>query len=80
MSQAFMGMPENTVSRVMNREKLSQLEENFWTAVAPLLDENDTEDYHFIWEFQKFFHAKKLQVLTAEKQGVKKWKELLLSR
>jgi len=80
MSQAFMGMPHRAVRCIMNREKLGMLEENFHTFIAPLLNENDSEDYHFIWEFQKFFHTKKLQVLTAEKQGVKKWKELLLSR
>jgi hypothetical protein len=64
----------------MNRTQLTQLEDNFKAFVAPLLDGNDPQDYHFIWEFQKFFHGKKLEVLTAESQGVKKWKELLLRK
>ena len=64
----------------MNRTQLNQLEANFKAFVFPLLNGDDPEDYHFLWEFQKFFHAKKLEVLTAESQGVKKWKELLLRK
>jgi hypothetical protein len=64
----------------MNREKLDQLGTNFATYIAPLLDDNVNEDYHFLWEFQKFFHAKKLQVMTAKQEEVKKWKASLLTR
>ena len=80
MSQEFIDEPDGAAGWVMNREKLTQLEENFRTYIVPLLNENDNEDYHFVWEFQRFFHTKKLQVLTAEKHDMKKWKELLLSR
>jgi hypothetical protein len=64
----------------MNREKLDQLEANFNAFVAPLLNGDDPEDYHFLWEFQKFHHSKKLQVMTAQREEAKKWKALLLSR
>jgi len=64
----------------MNRENLRQLEDNFRSFIEPLLSEKDMEDYHFEWEFQKFLHSKTLQVLTAEKEGLKKWKELVVSR
>ena len=64
----------------MNRDKLVKLESNFLSYIMPLLDENGTEDYGFVWEFEKFYHSKKLQVLTAEKQSVRKWKEQLLSK
>ena len=64
----------------LDRRKLSQLDGNFRAFVTPLLDENDPEDYQFMWEYQKYFHTKKLKVLTAENEGTKKWKELLLSR
>jgi hypothetical protein len=33
-----------------------------------------------IWEWQKFLHTKKLRLLTAEKEGLNKWKEALQSR
>jgi hypothetical protein len=64
----------------MNREVLKQLEANFNEFIAPLLDDNDTVDVSFSWEFQKFIHTKKLKVLTAEREGIKKWKQVLLSR
>jgi hypothetical protein len=64
----------------MNRRQLSGLEDNFKAFIEPLLDGNDPEDYHFMWEWQKFFHSKKLRVLTAEKEGLTKWKEALQSR
>jgi hypothetical protein len=64
----------------LNRRQLNGLEENFKTFIEPLLDGNAPEDYHFLWEWQKFFHSKKLLVLTAEKEGLNKWKEALQSR
>ncbi len=64
----------------MDRENLKKLEDNFRTFVQPLLNEKDMQDYHFLWEFEKFLNAKTLQVLTAEHEGMKKWKALLLSR
>ena len=64
----------------MDRKCLTSLNENFKAFIMPLLNEKDPEDYHLIWEFQKFFHSKRLRVLTAESEGAKKWKELLLSR
>jgi hypothetical protein len=64
----------------MDRKSLSLLNENFKAFIMPLLDENDPEDYHLIWEFQKLFHSKRLQVLKAESGDVVKWKELLQSR
>jgi hypothetical protein len=65
---------------VISREKLTQLEENFTTYITPLLSDEDPEDIHLAWEFQKFLHSLKLKVLTAEKTRIKKWKEELLSR
>lgn len=68
-------------SRVrLDRKSLGALEENFKAFVLPLLDQNNPEDYHFIWEWQKFFHAKKLRVLTAESELVKRWKESLVAK
>ena len=64
----------------MNREQLDRIGENFKSFIEPLLNTDDSEDYHFIWEWQKFYHSKKLRVLTAEKVGMDKWKEALLSR
>jgi hypothetical protein len=64
----------------MDRKNLNLLNENFASFIAPLLNENDPEDYHIIWEFQKFLHDKKLKVLTAESAGLKKWKEILQRR
>jgi hypothetical protein len=64
----------------LDRKSLSALNENFKSFIVPLLNESNPEDYHLIWEFQKFFHSKRLQVLTAESEGTRKWKELLQSR
>ncbi len=64
----------------MNRETLKQLEEHFTAFIAPFLNEDDPEDLHMAWEFKKFLHSKRLKMLTSEKEGLKKWKEVLLSR
>ena len=64
----------------MNREKLIQMQENFKAFIEPFLNENDSQDYHIVWEWQKFLHAKKLQVLTAEVEIRKRWKESLLNK
>jgi hypothetical protein len=64
----------------MTREHLKALEENFREFIAPLLSDQDPEDVSFSWEFQKLLHIKKLKVLTAEREGIKKWKQDLLSK
>jgi hypothetical protein len=64
----------------MDRKNLNTLINNFKAFIVPLLNEDDPEDYHMIWEFQKFFHSKRLKVLTSESESAKKWKESLLSR
>jgi hypothetical protein len=64
----------------MKNETLKKLEGNFADFIAPLLDENDPEDVHLAWEFQKFLHSKKLKLLTAENESLKRWKHVLLSR
>jgi len=64
----------------LDRKSLSALNDNFKAFIVPLLNENNPEDYHLIWEFQKFFHSKRLQVMTAESEGTRKWKELLQSK
>ncbi len=64
----------------MNRETFDRLEEHFRAFIEPLLDKNDAEDLSFAWEFQKFLHTKKLKLLTAESQGIKKWKQSLLTK
>ena len=56
------------------------MEEAFDGSVAPLLDQNDPEDVNLSWEFRKFLHSKRLKVLTAERESIKKWKHVLLSR
>lgn len=63
----------------MDRKGLSVLNENFNDFILPLLNKDDPADYHVIWEFQKLFHAKRLQIL-AESQGTEKWKKLPQSR
>lgn len=64
----------------MNREKLGQMQENFKAFIEPFLNEGDSEDYHFVWEWQKFLHAKKLRLLTAEGEILKRWKESLINK
>ena len=64
----------------MDRRTLVTLNDNFKAFIAPLLNQDDTEDYHLIWEFQKYFHNKRLEVLTAEYHTTKKWKEVLQTR
>jgi hypothetical protein len=64
----------------LDRKSLNLLNDNFKAFITPLLNEDDPEDYHIIWEFQKYFHSKRLKVLTAEAAGMRKWKELLQSR
>jgi len=58
----------------MDRKSLSLLSSNFNAYIMPLLNEGDPEDYHVIWEFQKLFHAKRLEIITAESSGAKGWK------
>jgi hypothetical protein len=58
----------------MDRKSLSLLSSNFHAYIMPLLDEGDPADYHVIWEFQKLFHAKRLEVMAAESRGAKDWK------
>ena len=67
-------------NHVLGREVLRRLEEAFDGSVAPLLDQNDPEDVNLSWEFRKFLHSKRLKVLTAERESIKKWKHVLLSR
>lgn len=64
----------------MDRRTLTQLGEHFRAFIAPLLDENNPEDVTLSWEFQKFFHTKKMRLLTAERESSRKWKQLLFSR
>jgi hypothetical protein len=64
----------------MDRKSLNLLNEHFKAFILPLLNEDNPEDYRLIWEFQKLFHSKRLQVMTAESKGVKTWKELLQRR
>jgi hypothetical protein len=64
----------------MNRESIKQLEAHFDSYISPFLNENDPEDLNIAWEFRKFLHSKRIKMLTAEKEGIRKWKELLLSR
>lgn len=50
----------------MDRKGLSALNDNFKAFIMPLLNEADPEAYRLVWEFQKFFHSKRVQILTAE--------------
>ena len=65
---------------MMDRKGLNALGDNFKSFIMPLLNQDEPEDYHLIWEFQKYFHSKRLQILTAESAGMRKWKELLQSK
>jgi hypothetical protein len=58
----------------MDRKSLSLLNSNFKAYIAPLLNEGDPEDYHVIWEFQKLFHAKRLEIMASESGSVKDWR------
>jgi hypothetical protein len=64
----------------MNKEGLSKVDENFREFVYPLLDEDDEQDFHLVWEFEKYIHAKKLQMMTAEKVRLEKWKQAISGR
>jgi len=55
----------------MDRKSLSLLSSNFHAYIMPLLNESDPEDYHVIWEFQKLFHAKRLEIMGVETRNVK---------
>jgi len=55
----------------MDRKSLSLLSSNFNAYIIPLLNKGDPEDYHVIWEFQKLFHAKRLEIMAAESRSVK---------
>jgi len=64
----------------MDRKTLSLLNDHFKAFILPLLNEDDPEDYHLIWEFQKLFHYKRLQIMTAESKTTKSLKEMLQRR
>jgi len=55
----------------MDRKSLSLLSSNFRAYIMPLLNEGDPEDYHVIWEFQKLFHTKRLEIMAAESRNVR---------
>ena len=55
----------------MDRKSLSLLSSNFKAYIMPLLNEGDPDDYHVIWEFQKLFHAKRLEIMAAESRGAR---------
>jgi len=58
----------------MDRKSLSLLSSNFNAYIIPLLNEGDPQDYHVIWEFQKLFHAKRLEIMASESSSVKDWR------
>jgi len=64
----------------IDREALKQLEAHFDSFIIPFLDDTIPEDVHLAWEFEKFVHTKKLMILTAEKQSLKRLKDMLSSR
>jgi hypothetical protein len=55
----------------MDRKSLSLLSSNFNAYIIPLLNQGNPEDYHVIWEFQKLFHAKRLEIMAAESRSAK---------
>jgi len=59
----------------MDRKSLSLLSSNFNAYILPLLNEGDPGDYHVIWEFQKLFHAKRLEIVAAESRSAKDRRE-----
>ena len=64
----------------MDRKTLNLLNDHFKAFILPLLNEDIPEDYQLIWEFQKLFHSKRLQVMTSESRGVRIWKESLQAK
>jgi len=50
----------------MDRKSLSLLNENFKEYIMPMLNTKDPQEYHVIWEFQKLFHSKRLEILSKE--------------
>jgi archaellum biogenesis ATPase FlaH len=66
--------------RLVTRDTLRRLEVAFEDSIAPLLDEEDPEDVNLLWEFRKFLHTKRIRVLTAERESVKKWKQVLFTK
>jgi hypothetical protein len=64
----------------VTRDTLRRLEVAFEGAIAPLLDEDDPEDVNLLWEFRKFLHTKRIRVLTAERENIKKWKQVLFTK
>ena len=64
----------------MTRDALRRLEVAFEGTIAPLLNEDDPEDVNLMWEFRKFLHTKRIRVLTAERESVKKWKQVLFNK
>jgi hypothetical protein len=64
----------------VTRDILRRLEVAFEDSIAPLLDEDDPEDVNLVWEFRKFLHTKRIRVLTAERESVKKWKQVLFNK
>jgi len=55
----------------MDRKSLSLLNSNFNAYIMPLLNEGNPDDYHVIWEFQKLFHAKRLEIIASESRSTK---------
>jgi hypothetical protein len=64
----------------VTRDTLRRLEVAFEDSIAPLLDEEDPEDVNLLWEFRKFLHTKRIRVLTAERENIKKWKQVLFTK
>jgi hypothetical protein len=64
----------------VTRDILRRLEVAFEDSIAPLLDEDDPEDVNLVWEFRKFLHTKRIRVLTAERESIKKWKQVLFNK
>jgi len=50
----------------MDRKSLNLLNENFKDYIMPMLNGSDPQGYHVIWEFQKLFHSRRLEILSKE--------------
>lgn len=64
----------------MDRNKLARLEDNFHASILPLMDGNATDDYDLVWEFEKYLESKKEEIVSGEKQIVRKWEAPFLRK
>jgi hypothetical protein len=56
--------PRVTVECELHKQELSELERNFKSFIQSHLDEEDTEDYDLVWQWEKFLFDKAQRAQT----------------